>query len=67
MVEGVQQGPVLVGTFFSTIGFCSGMCFQKHFRSSFDGFRCCRFAFAWIRPSFFHSSVVQISSQSVAE
>ena len=43
------------------------MCFQKNSRPSFDGFRCCRFRFAWIRPSSSHSSVVQISSQSLAE
>ena len=50
-----------------TIGFWSGMWFQINSRLSFDGFRCYRFAFAWIHPSSFHSSVVQISSQSVAE
>ena len=41
------------------------MCLQKNSRPSFDGFRCCRFALAWIRPSFSHSSVVQTSSQSL--
>ena len=43
------------------------MCLQKNSRPSFDGFKCCRFAFAWIRPSSSHSSVVQTSSQSLVE
>ena len=43
------------------------MCLQKNSRPSFDGLRCCRFAFAWIRPSSSHSSVVQTSSQGLVE
>ena len=50
-----------------TIGFCSGVCLQKIARPSFDGFRCCRFAFAWIRLSSSHSSVGQTSLQSLVE
>ena len=50
-----------------TIGFCPGVCLQKNSTPSFDGFRCCRFALAWIRPSFSYSSVVQTSSQSLVE
>ena len=36
--------------FRCTIGFCSGVSFQKNIRPSFDGFWCRRFFFAWIRP-----------------
>ena len=52
---------------FCTIGFCPGVCLQKNSRPSLDGFRCCRFAFASIRFSSSHSSVVQTSSQSLVE
>ena len=41
------------------------MCLQKNSTPSSDGLRCCRFAFAWIRPSSSHFSVVQTSSQSL--